>query len=169
VGKTTFVQSLAESLPFRVGGVVTQEIRVVGRRVGFALKDLATGREGTLAHLHHGQGPTVGRYRVHIPDLEGIGAAAVERAVEQAELIVVDEVGPMELKSERFIQAVRAALEADAHLLITVHRASKHSLTYLIRKRVDHHLHLSISNRDRMIDYAHSVFAQAPPQAKSSE
>jgi len=136
---------------------------VVGRRVGFSLKDLATGNEGTLAHLHHEQGPMVGRYRVHIPDLESVGAAAIERAVEQAELIVVDEVGPMELKSERFIQAVRSALEAEAHLLITVHRASQHSLTYVIRKRVDQHIHLSANNRDRMIDYVCSLFIESPP------
>lgn len=158
VGKTTFVQRLAATLPLHVGGIVTQEIRVVGRRVGFSLKDLATGEEGTLAHLHHAQGPQLGRYRVHTHDLEEIGAAAIERAVREAELVVVDEVGPMELTSERFVEAVRKALHSDAHLLVTVHRASKHSLAYMIRQRVDHHLHLSSKNRDRLLEYARSLF-----------
>ncbi len=158
VGKTTFVQTLAAKLPFRVGGIVTQELRVVGRRVGFSLKDLSTGEEGILAHMHHAQGPKLGPYYVHTPDLEGIGAAAIDRAADEAELIVVDEVGPMELTSERFIEATRKALYSNAHLLVTVHRASKHSLTYLIRQRVDHHLHLSSKNRNRLLDYVLELF-----------
>ncbi|MFO8033551.1 MAG: NTPase [Candidatus Bipolaricaulota bacterium] len=158
VGKTTFVQGLAAALPLRVGGIVTQEIRVVGRRVGFTLKDLATGEEGILAHLHHAQGPQLGRYRVHTHDLEEIGAAAIERAAREAELVVIDEVGPMELTSERFVQAVRKALHSDTHLLVTVHRSSKHSLTYVIRQHVDHHLHLSYRNRDRLLEYARGLF-----------
>ncbi len=163
VGKTTFVQRVVAALPLRVGGMVSQEIRVVGRRVGFSLKDLATGQEGILAHLHHARGPKIGRYYVHTQDLEDIGASAIERATREADLVVVDEVGPMELTSERFAEAMREALHSTANLLVTVHRSSKHSLAYVIRQQVDHHLHLSYGNQDQLVEYARGLFLNSEP------
>lgn len=152
VGKTTLVLRVLERVPMRYGGMITQEIRKIGRRVGFSVRDLMTGREGILAHLHLDRGPRLGRYRINLGDLEEIGVAAIERAIGECELVVVDEVGPMELRSRRFIQAVERALESDKHLLVTVHRASNHHLAYRIRHEVDRYIRLSASNRDRMAE-----------------
>jgi nucleoside-triphosphatase len=77
--------------------------------------------------------------------------AAIERALEEAELVVIDEVGPMELKSSRFVAAVEKALESKKHLLVTVHRASNHHLAYRIRHEVDQLIRLTKSNRDEKI------------------
>ncbi len=131
---------------------------MVGRRVGFSVRDLATGREGILAHLHHAHGPKLGRYRVHTQDLEEIGAAAIEEAVETAELVAVDEVGPMELTSSRFVAAVRKALESDVRMVLTVHRASTHSLVYTARQRADRYLRLSRNNRAQVLAQARELF-----------
>jgi len=147
VGKTTLVERVLAEVPLRAGGMITREIRKVGRRVGFAVIDVATGREGVLAHIHLPHGPRLGRYRVNLEDLEEVGAAAIEWAVEHAELIVVDEVGPMELKSLRFVAAVERALEAPKHLLLTVHRASNHRLAYRARHGCDLLVRLTASNR----------------------
>ncbi len=166
VGKTSFVQTLLSELPFKAGGIVTQEIRVMGRRVGFNVRDLATGREGILAHLHHAHGPKLGRYRVHTQDLEEVGAAAIEQAVDTAELIVIDEVGPMELTSPRFIIAVRKALESDVRMVLTVHRTSKHALAYTARRHADLHLRLSQNNRARVLAQARELFLR---QSASSD
>lgn len=128
--------------------MITEEIRKCGYRVGFLLRDVATGQEGLLAHRHLCTGPEFGKYRICLRDLEEIGAAAIERALEEAELIVIDEVGPMELKSPRFISAVERALASNKHLLVTVHRASNHHLAYRIRHEVDHLIRLTQSNRE---------------------
>lgn len=117
VGKTTLVERVLAEVPLKAGGMITKEIRKVGRRVGFAVIDVATGKEGVLAHIHREEGPRLGRYRVNLEDLEGIGAAAIERAIDTCQLVVVDEVGPMELKSPRFIAAVQRALEKAPNLL----------------------------------------------------
>ncbi len=148
VGKSTLVLHVLQAVPLRCGGMVTQEIRKVGRRVGFAVRDVATGREGVLAHIHQPTGPAFGRYRLNLQDLEEVGAAAIERAVEEAELVVVDEVGPMELHSARFVAAVERALAEAANLLVTVHRASNHPLAYKIRHGVDLLVRLTQSNRE---------------------
>ena len=51
VGKTTLVERVLAAVPLRAGGMITKEIRKVGRRVGFAVIDVATGEEGVLAHI----------------------------------------------------------------------------------------------------------------------
>ncbi len=150
VGKTTLVLQVIERVPLKCGGMVTKEIRKIGRRVGFSIHDILTGKEGVLAHIHLERGPRLGRYRINLKDLDEIGAAAIERALRECNLIVVDEVGPMELNSERFIRAVERALESDKHLLITVHRDSSHRLAYRIRHGVDHFFRLTATKRDRI-------------------
>lgn len=151
VGKTTLVERVLAAVSLPVGGMITKEIRKVGRRVGFAVIDVATGREGVLAHIHLQEGPRLGRYRVNLRDLEEIGAAAIERAIQGCDLVVVDEVGPMELKSHRFIAAVERALAEARNLLVTVHRASNHNLAYRIRHRADLLVRLTVGNRDEKI------------------
>lgn len=148
VGKSTLVLQVVEGVPLSCGGMVTAEIRKCGRRVGFSVRDLATGEEGILAHLHLAAGPSFGRYRLNLRDLDAIGAQAIERAIEGAQLVVVDEVGPMELHSPRFIRAVERALEEAQNLLVTVHRASNHPLAYRIRHGVDHLFHLTREKRE---------------------
>lgn len=150
VGKSTLVLRVTEKVPLSCGGMVTAEIRKCGRRVGFVLRDLATGQEGILAHLHLADGPPFGRYRLKLQDLEEIGVRAIERAIEEAELVVVDEVGPMELQSARFIRAVERALAEARNLLVTVHRASNHPLAYRIRHGVDHLARLTREKRDEV-------------------
>jgi len=149
VGKSTLVLRAAERVPLSVGGLLTQEIRKCGRRVGFSLRDLATGQEGVLAHVHLADGPAVGRYRINLRDLDEIGARAIEQATADKDLVVVDEVGPMELHSPRFVAAVDRALAQARNVLVTVHRASNHPLAYRIRHGVDHYFRLTLNNRDQ--------------------
>jgi len=108
--------------------MVTNEIRDHRTRVGFSVEDLTTGQRGTLAFASRGQGPHVGRYIVNMPDLERIGAGSIERAVADADVIVIDELGPMELHSTRFVTSTDAALNSPKHLLATVHKRAKHPL-----------------------------------------
>lgn len=130
IGKTTICRRAIDSLGYRVGGMSTSEIRD-DDRIGFQITDLMTGATGTLAHIH-GSGPMVGKYHVNLADLDDIGAKAIERALD-AELIIIDEIGPMELKSERFVRAVEMALSSDKPMLVTLHQRSKHPLAERIR------------------------------------
>jgi len=115
-----------------VGGVLAREVRRGRERTGFLLEDILTGDRGTLASID-GDGPKVGRYRVCLRDLEEVGARAVERAVREAEVVVIDEVGPMELLSEAFARAVEAALDSEKTMVVVVHAKSSHPLAERIR------------------------------------
>ncbi len=131
VGKSTLVQKAAAASGCRVGGVLARDKRFKDRRIGFELLDLASGATGMLAD-EAGSGPQLGKYRVHPEELDGIGAQAVENAL-SCDLIVVDEVGPMELSSRRFITAVEKALSSDKPMLVVLHEWSQHRLAKKIR------------------------------------
>ncbi len=131
VGKSTLVQKSVALTGCRVGGVLARDKQFKDRRVGFELLDLATGATGILAD-EAGSGPQLGKYRVHPEDLDQIGARAVENAL-SCDLIVVDEVGPMELTSKRFVMAVEKALSGDKPMLVVLHEWSQHRLARKIR------------------------------------
>jgi len=149
VGKSTLVQKCANASRHKVGGVLARDKRVKDRRVGFELLDLGSGAMGMLAD-ETGDGPQLGKYRVRLDDLDRIGARAIEEAL-QSDLIVVDEVGPMELSSKRFVAAVEKAIASDKPMLVVLHQWSQHPLAKKIRKtfRV---ITLSQENRDRIAD-----------------
>ena len=151
VGKTTLIQRVLERAPLRAGGMLTQEIRKCGHRVGFSVLDVGTGTEGILAHLHQPSGPKLGRYRVNLEGLEGIGIAAIRRALalEDCHLVVIDEIAPMELESPAFLPAVEAALESEKSLLISTHAHVDHPLVHRVRQELEL-IRVKLSNRDEL-------------------
>lgn len=135
-GKTTAVKTIAERLRasgIPVGGMITSEVRSGGNRIGFELRDLDTGESALLARVGDGM-PRVGRYVVFISNLESIGVGAITRAVERGWLVVIDEVGPMELMSRGFIESVELTLRKSAASLITVHFRTDHPLAQRVRR-----------------------------------
>ncbi len=105
VGKSTVCRNVLERLTCTYGGMVSADIRVKGEeRVGFEIKDIATGKLGILAH-RQGTGPRIGSYYVNLEDLNNIGVAAIRNALSSSELIVIDEIAPMEFKSPEFNEA----------------------------------------------------------------
>ena len=128
VGKTTLVERVAREVErwgYIVGGMITKEVRRNGRRIGFKIIALDTGEEGTLASLRgtsHLPGVPFGKYIVHVDELERVGVSAIRRALVEADLIVIDEIGPMEYKSNEFVKVVGEVLKSDKPLLAVVHR-----------------------------------------------
>jgi len=111
VGKTTIIQRVLEKTDFQAGGFITGEIREQGRRVGFEINSLS-GENGILAHVNHQSQFKVGKYFVNLDDLERVGVTAIEKAIEEDELVVIDEIGKMELYSKKFKAAVRSVLDS---------------------------------------------------------
>lgn len=122
VGKTTIIKEIAESLGDSAGGFCTAEIREGGRRQGFKITTL-DGEEGILSHVDAKEPPRVSKYGVNLRDLEGIGVAALIQAVANGRCVVVDEIGKMELFSQRFREVVLAAIEGDSTVVGTVMKA----------------------------------------------
>jgi len=134
-GKTTLVRRLVEELGVSAGGFYTQELRARGRREGFGLTTL-DGETATLASVHITGGPRVSRYGVNPAAMDEVATPAIERAIAQAQLVVIDEIGKMELLSNRFRQAVLAALECGKPVLATIMLAA-HPWADALKRRPD--------------------------------
>ena len=120
VGKTTLIREVIADLPLRPGGFFTQEIRESGRRVGFEIVVLTANlprRRGILAQEGLISPHRVGRYGVNQADMEEVGARSLEEALREYPLIVIDEIGNMEIISGRFRKAVIACLESPVPVL----------------------------------------------------
>ena len=119
VGKTTLLRRALATFAGRAGGFYTREIREGQRRVGFALVTL-DGEEAVLARVAFADRQRVSRYGVDVEALDRVGVAAVRRALRESDLVVVDEVGKMELLSPAFREAVGEAVASGKPLLGTV-------------------------------------------------
>jgi len=139
-GKTQALIKVIEMLEneeWVVGGMITEPITKKGKRVGFNVKDWMTKEEDVLAHVKFDSKIKVGKYGVDTDALERIGVKAIEKAAEEAEIIVIDEVGKMEVESKNFVQVVKKALETDKSIILTLHKKSRNPLLQDIRRRDD--------------------------------
>lgn len=154
IGKTTVLLKVVEALRARgysVGGMISREVRSCGARVGFEILDLSGERRGWLAHVNHKAGPRVGKYRVNLEDLNGVGVEAVLKALKECEVIVIDEVGPMELFSEKFREAVKGAVESGKFVVGVVHWKARDKLVEDLKKREDAEVMVvTYENRDSL-------------------
>ena len=166
VGKSTVVRKVAEKMSqsgVSVGGMTSGDLRSGTTRVGFEIRDLLTGESGTLAHVNQPTGPRIGRYRVNSEDLDRIGAGAILSAIESADLIVIDEVGPMELTSKRFKDAVWACLDCGKPILGTVHRNAQDPLVRAIKSRKGVEVvEVTYENRVSLPSALHERFKTSP-------
>ena len=152
IGKTTVIKKVVESLKsagLNIGGFISYEVREKGRRVGFRILDLKTGQEGWLAHIKQPVGPRISKYKVNLKDLENVGVKSLENAIKQADLIVIDEIGPMELFSGSFRIAVKKAIESDKAILGTIHYRARDPLIKMIKNCKDINImEVTVANRN---------------------
>ena len=147
-GKSTIAGRLAELLRAggaSVSGFITTEVREGGRRVGFSIETFA-GKQGMLAHVDLSGPPRVGKYGVDLEMLERIGVPALRPR--KGGVVIVDELGKMELASELFREAVVELFDDPGTVIATVQRA-RHPLTDALKRRRDvETLQVTHKNRD---------------------
>ncbi|MFK0256236.1 nucleoside-triphosphatase [Streptomyces sp. NPDC090445] len=152
-GKTTALRRLAALLPARAAtGFTTQEIRQSGHRVGFALETLA-GRREVLAHVDLPGPPRVGKYGVDLNVMERLALPSLRPAATgeaTGQLVLIDELGRMELACTAFRDAVTTLFTADIDVVATVH-AHRDPFTDALKQRTDIEvIHLTPANRDAL-------------------
>jgi nucleoside-triphosphatase len=123
VGKTTIIRKIVSALGDSAGGFYTSEVRHGGTRVGFELTTL-DGDHAWLASLvpevNFPRATSMGRYRVNLDTIEMIGVPALLSALHQGQVIVLDEIGPMEMRSRCFCEVVWRILDSGAPLVGTI-------------------------------------------------
>jgi nucleoside-triphosphatase len=171
VGKSTIVSRVIlrlKSSGLIVGGCSTTERKVGGARVGFEVINLTDGTKGELASISASLGPRVGRYRVNLASLSAVGAAGLAKAASSSEVIVIDEVGPMELVSPEFRKGVRACLDSGKPILAVVHERLEDDLISELREKSRETVTVTVENRDEVADRLARSLLQAAGGQKTS-
>jgi nucleoside-triphosphatase len=148
VGKTTALMRLAWVLKERgvkAGGIVSRELRTNNIRIGFEFIDLGTDDKSVLASLT-GRGPKVGKYFVNLE----VAAERLKDAVKNSDIIICDEIGPMELKSKEFIDSVKDLLNVDKKVIVVVHQKLIHAVTDEFRYRCSLLIEMNLQNREKI-------------------
>jgi nucleoside-triphosphatase len=149
-GKSTLVEKLVRRLERPCTGFFTRELREGGRRVGFAITTL-DGRQGVLAHIKLQSPVRVGKYGVNLPDIDRIAVPAM-RPVDEAVVVVVDEIGKMECLSRLFRQRLVEVLDS-VNIVVGAIAMKGNAFIEAVKKRPDTDLiTVSKKNRDALLE-----------------
>ncbi|MDG6997688.1 MAG: NTPase [Nitrososphaerota archaeon] len=156
-GKSTALSRImlsVRSKGFTVGGMLTREIRKHGEREGFLLVNVATDESRLLASVSGITGPRIGKYRIDLNCLSVVAVSALEHARISSDIVVCDEIGPMELLSRDFREEVRLAiLESYKPCVCVVHKSYSDPLIDDLKKSTDaREIELTLENRDSVTE-----------------
>ncbi|MFB6283132.1 MAG: NTPase [Halobacteria archaeon] len=162
VGKTTVFEKTVGKLEeegITVGGVTSPEIREDGSRVGFEIRDLESGESRILAHKDREGETEFGSYSVFRKNVAEISETAFPIAIEEADVIAIDEIAPMEIISDIFVDYVLESLDSDKPVLGVVHLKTETGIIGEIKKRPDTKVkEVTVENRERLPSEVHRVF-----------
>ena len=74
---------------------------------------------------------------MNVGDLDSIGVQAINQAIENNDVVVIDEIGPMELFSQKFKEAAQKALESSKLVIAVVHWKAQDKLVASSKSRSD--------------------------------
>jgi len=118
-GKTSLIKQAVASLEASAGGFYTEEIRLNRVRQGFRLVTL-DGQVAILAHINIQSPYKVSKYGVDITSLAKVGVPALKKAARESDVVVIDEIGKMELFSDNFRETVLEIIDGGKKVLGTI-------------------------------------------------
>lgn len=116
IGKTTLIRQVVSTMRLKASGFYTEDLRTRGVREGFRLVTL-DGETALLAAAGLSGSLQVSKYGVDLQELERVGVGALQRGLQRGQVLVVDEIGKMQLTDRAFRQTIFAAVR-DGHPLL---------------------------------------------------
>ena len=135
IGKTTLIKECAYPFVEKLGGFVTEELKEGHCREGFLLKTFQ-GEKRVLAKKGMASPHKLNKYGIDLSALNNVGIPALKKAQAAGQLLVIDEIGKMEMMSEPFCQFVTSALAGPLPLLATI-RTKAEPFTSQVKKMSD--------------------------------
>ena len=114
VGKSTIIKRLIQLMPDKFSGFYTEELRKEGERNGFKVTT-PDGQEAILAtkdtDVDFDNCIIFGNYKVNISALHQVVIPALLKAMSSTKIVVVDEIGPMEILSDEFCRVITRIID----------------------------------------------------------
>ena len=120
-----------------IAGMRTEPLIEDGERKGYRCIDIVTGEEAIMAHKDIDTRTRVFGFGIDKDTMNTVAIPAIRTAMDEAEVIVIDEIGKFSVESEEFVEIVREALELDKPTVMTLAKKSRHPLLQGIRRRDD--------------------------------
>ena len=140
-GKTTLIKKIVQQMgEENFCGFITEEMRENGERVGFKVKEI-NGKEFILAHINIKSDHKISRYFVDADAFENFAADFFSR-IDKNKILVIDEMGPMEMLSSRFRQEILDLFDSQRPILGTI------SVDIHMESDSIELIELSVENRD---------------------
>ena len=95
-----------------LGGMRCEPLVEDGERVGFRCINFQTGEEDVMAHKDIDSRLRVLGYGIDPDAIERIAVPAIEEAMSEYEVIVIDEIGKFSVESEAFVHVISAGIAA---------------------------------------------------------
>ena len=139
-GKTYALLRVIEMLKdedLTIGGMIDEPLSDGKRRTGFSVRNIKTGETQVFASAEIESKIMIGKIGVDLAKFEQVGITAIKMACAECDIIVIDEVGKVEVESQAFIDAVKEALDVNKPMILTLHKKSRNPLLQDIRRRDD--------------------------------
>lgn len=151
-GKSTAIKKIVNMLgKDNCGGFYTEEIREDGERVGFRICTLS-GKTGLLSHVNIESIYRISRYGVDLETFERLCISELESAIKdnKVKYVVIDEIGPMQLFSEKYKELLIQLLDCDKPIIGTIFMNSYEWLDDFKKKANVNLIEVTIENRDSL-------------------
>ena len=153
VGKSTLFTNIIEFLKnngLKIGGIKAPEVRGEhGYRIGFKVVDLMTNEWAWLARKDYSSPIRVGKYGVLVEEASRLIEKALKKAIDEADVIGIDEVGPMELKITVFKKLLLDILASTKPIILVVHYRLS-DVTILSKLSTAKRYEVTIYNREKL-------------------
>lgn len=138
-GKSTLISKLIEYYTIKknytIYGFLTPEVKKSGNRIGFDIVDIFSGDRSQLARV--GDFKTkfkLGKYSIFIDEFENYLETTLLLERKTVDLIIIDEIGKMELFSSKFHELIKKLFQSDIPIIATIGQKIQHPVKNYILK-----------------------------------
>jgi nucleoside-triphosphatase len=115
-------------------------------------------QEGVMAHVDIQSPDRIGKYGVDLTVVDTLAVESLQRAKSENSLIIIDEIGPMELLSSKFKGEVLDVINGDSDVLGTVAKRKNEFINQIRRLPNVTILEIFPGNREQIVEKVVSAF-----------
>ncbi|MFX1566995.1 MAG: nucleoside-triphosphatase [Promethearchaeota archaeon] len=132
-GKSTLISKIIEYFhkekDFAIHGFLTPEVRKNGNRIGFDIVDVYSEKRSHLARAGNFKTEhRLGKYSVFIQEFDKYIEESLNLEGKRVNLVVIDEIGKMELFSHKFYNFIKDLFSLEIPILATIGLKLKHPI-----------------------------------------
>ncbi|MFW9824071.1 MAG: nucleoside-triphosphatase [Candidatus Thorarchaeota archaeon] len=132
-GKSTLISKLINYFllekKYSIHGFLTPEVRNQGERIGFDIQDINSKEKRELARVGtYSTKFKLGKYSIFLEGLEKIIQNIESTPLDEINLMIIDEIGKMELFSKKFADFINQIFSTNLSIFATIGLKLKHPI-----------------------------------------